>query len=98
MHVLEAEARVELVDRLADAGHLVDDLLRRAVDVGVVLGEGADPQQAVQDALALGAGDLAELGEPQRQLAVGVALGVEDEAGAGAVHRPDRVLALARTR
>ena len=76
--------------------HLVDDLLRRAVDVGVVLGEGAHPQQAVQDALALGAGDLAELGDPQRQLAVGVALGAEDEAGAGAVHRPDRVLALAR--
>ena len=66
--------------------------------MGVVLGEGADPQQAVQDALALGAADLAELGEPQRQLAVGVALGAEDEAGAGAVHRPDRVLALAATR
>ena len=89
-HVLEAEARVELVDRLADVGDLVGDLLLGAVDVGVVLGEGAHAQQAVQDALALVAGDAAELGQAQRQLAVGVALGVEDEAGAGAVHRPQR--------
>ena len=93
-HVLEAEPRVKLVDRLADPGHLADDLLRRAVDVGVVLGEGADAEEAVQDALALRSGDLAELGDPQRQLAVGVAVCGVDEAGAGAVHRPDRVLAL----
>jgi hypothetical protein len=87
---------VELVDSRADLAHLADDLLRGAVDVGVVLGEGAHPQQAVQDALALRARDLAELGEAQRQLAVGVAAGAVDEAGAGAVHRPDRVFALAR--
>ena len=92
--VLEAEARVELVDRLADVGDLVGDLVLGAVDVGVVLGEGADPQQPVQDALALVAGDAAELGQPQRQLAVGVALGAVDEAGAGAVHRPQREAAL----
>ena len=89
-HVVEAEARVELVDRLADVGHLVDDLVGRAVDVGVVLGEGAHPQQAVQHALALAPRDLAELGEAQRQLAVGVAVGGVDEAGAGAVHRLER--------
>ncbi len=64
-HVLEAEARVELVDRLADRGDLVGDLVFGAVDVGVVLGEGADAQQAVEDALALVAADPAELGEPQ---------------------------------
>ena len=73
---------------------LVGDLLLGAVDVGVVLGEGADPQQAVQDALALVAGDAAELGQAQRQLAVGVAVGGVDEAGAGAVHRPQREAAL----
>ena len=76
-------------------GHLVGDLVLGAVDVGVVLGEGADPQQPVQDALALVAGDAAELGQAQRQLAVGVAVGGVDEAGAGAVHRPQREAALA---
>ena len=86
--------RVELVDRLADRVDLVGDLIGRAVDVRVVLGEGAHAQQPVQHALALVARDLPELGEPQRQLAVGVAVGVEDEAGAGAVHRPQRVAAL----
>ena len=66
------------------------DLVLGAVDVGVVLGEGADAEQAVQDALALVAEDVAELGEAQRQLAVGVAGRAEDEAGAGAVHRLQR--------
>ncbi len=64
------------------------DLVLGAVDVGVVLGEGADPEQAVEHALALVAGDPAELGQAQRQVAVGVALGAVDQAGAGAVHRP----------
>ena len=89
-HVGEAELRVELVDRLADVDHLVLDLLGHAVDVGVVLGEGADAEEAMQDAGALEARDVAVLGEPQRQVAVGVALGVEDEAGARAVHRLQR--------
>ena len=51
--VVEAEARIELVDALADRVDLVGDLLERAVDVGVVLGERANPQQAVEHALAL---------------------------------------------
>ena len=85
--VLEPERRVELVDRLADVDDLALDLIGHAEDVGVVLGEGADAEQPVQDALALVAGDVAVLGQPQRQVAVGVPGGVEDEAGAGAVHR-----------
>ena len=92
--VVEPEAGVELVDRLADRVDLVGDLVERAVDVRVVLGEGAHPEQPVQDALALVAGDVAELGQPQRQLAVGVALGAEDQAGARAVHRLEREAAL----
>ena len=62
--------------------------------MGVVLGEGADPQQPVQNALALVARDPAELGEAQRQLPVGVAARAEDEAGARAVHRPQGEAAL----
>ena len=44
----------------------------------------------MEDALALVSGDAAELGHPQRQVAVGVASVVEDEARARAVHRPHR--------
>jgi hypothetical protein len=62
--------------------------------VRIVLGEGPHPKQAVEDPLALPPGDQAELGEPQGELAVGVAPRGEDEAGAGAVHRLERVLAL----
>jgi len=46
--------------------------------VGVVLGEGADPQQAVYKTPSRPAGDLAELRHPQRQLTVGMALGGKD--------------------
>ncbi|HZO05103.1 MAG TPA: hypothetical protein VFB52_01850, partial [Solirubrobacterales bacterium] len=88
--VLEAKAGVELVDRLADRGDLVGDLVLGAVDVGVVLGECAHPQQPVQHTLALVSADAAELGQAQRQLAVGVAVGGVDETGAGTVHRPQR--------
>ena len=70
-----------------------DDLLLRAVDVRVVLGERAHAQQAVEHALALVARAEAELREAQRQVAVGVALGAEHETGAGAVHRLHRELA-----
>ena len=66
----------------------------RAVDVGVVLGERADPQQAVEHPLALVARDEAELGQAQRQVAVGAALRPVDEAGARAVHRLQREAAL----
>ena len=70
--VVEAEALVELVDARADRVDLVGDLVERAVDVGVVLGEGADPKEAVEHSLAFVAGHQAEFGQAQRQLAVGV--------------------------
>ena len=92
--LVETEALVELVDARADRVDLVGHLIERAVDVRVVLGEGAHPEQPMQDSLPLIARDEPELGQPQRQLSVGVAAGGEDEAGARAVHRLERVLAL----
>ena len=54
-----------------DAGaHLGFDLLGRAEDVGVVLREAADAQQAVHGAGALVAVDVAELGVALREVAV----------------------------
>src|SRR3954454_11003667 len=78
-HVLEAEALIELVDAEADRVDLVGDLIEGAVDVGVILSEGANPEEAVEDSLALVARDQAELGEAQRQLPVGVAAGGVNE-------------------
>jgi len=50
-----------------DAADLVFDLLEGAEDVGVVLGEVAHPEEAVQHAAHLVAVDLAELGHSQRR-------------------------------
>ena len=75
------------VDHAAD---LVLELLRGAVDVGVVLGEVAHAEEAVQHAGHLVAMHLTELGEAQRQLAVGAAAALVDQQAAGAVHRLHR--------
>ena len=71
---------------------LVRHLLLGAVDVRVVLGEAADPGQAVHDAGLLVPVDRAELEEPQRQLAVGAAARVEDQVVHRAVHRLEVVV------
>src|SRR3546814_18349266 len=48
--VLEAEVAVNLAQQVAEDHRLAVDLVRRAEDVGVVLGEGAHPHHAVQSA------------------------------------------------
>ena len=68
------------------------DLLGRAEDVGVVLGEAAHAEQAVQGAAALVAVDGAELGPAQGQVAVGAHPGLVDLDVEGAVHRLDVVV------
>jgi hypothetical protein len=57
--------------------------------VGVVLGEGAHPHDAVHGARRLVAVAGAELGHAQRQLAIALLADVEDLDVAGAVHRLD---------
>ena len=63
-----------------------------AEQVGVVLGEAADPGQARQLARLLVAVDRAELGQPQRQVAIAARLRGVDLDVVRAVHRLEQVL------
>jgi hypothetical protein len=67
------------------------DLVLGAEDVGVVLGEAADAHEAVERAMRLVAVAGAELGEPQREVAVGLDALVEHLHVAGAVHGLERI-------
>ena len=73
------------------AAELVGHLLLGAEDVGVVLGEAADARHAVQLARLLEAVHRAELGQPQRQVAVAPRLRLVDRHVVRAVHRPQQV-------
>ena len=68
------------------------DLRRHAEDVGVVLGEAANAQQAVHGAGALIAIDVAEFGVALGQVAIAFGRVLVDEDMAGAVHRLEAVL------
>ena len=89
--ILEPEGLVRLEDQVDDADDLRLDLGRHAVDMGIVLGELADPEQAVHHAAGLVPVHHAELGHAQRQLAIRVLGGLVEQAAAGAVHRLDRI-------
>ena len=88
--VLEAEERVHVVNELGDTLDLVLDLIGRHEDVRIVLREAADAEQTVQRAGQLMAVHDAELAHAQRQITVGVRLGLIDQHAAGAVHRLER--------
>ena len=68
------------------------DLRRHAENVGVVLREAADAEQAVKDAAALVAIDGAKLGEAHGKIAVAVQLGFVDENVARAIHGLELVI------
>ena len=92
MILLEAEG-LEHGFGEVDAGvDLVFDLVGRAEDVGVVLGEAAHAQQAVHGAGALVAVDVAELGVARGQIAVALGRVLVDEDVARAVHGLEAVL------
>ena len=69
------------------ADDLVFDLLRRAEDVGVILGKAAYAHQPVHDARALVAIDRAQLAQADRQVAVGAKLILVNEDVERAIHR-----------
>ena len=95
-HVVEAEIAVNAQDQLGHPHRFLGDLLRGAEDVGIVLGEGAHPHQAVQRPRGLIAVHLAEFGEAQRQLAVAAQPLLEHLDVPGTVHRLDGEGALIR--
>ena len=100
-HVGEAEILVDREDEVVHLQRFRGDLLLGDEDVGVVLGEGAHPHQAVQRARRLEAVHLAELGDLERQVAVGLQPVLEDLHVARAVHRlddEDALVVLARLR
>ena len=86
LDVAEAERRVDPMHEAHDAADLFLELLGRAVDVRVVLREVAHAEQAVEHAAHLVTVHLTELGEAQRQVAVGAPAALVDEQAAGAVH------------
>jgi len=91
VHVGEAEGGVDTVHQTNDPEDLVLELVGRAVDVGVVLGEVAHAEEAVEDAAHLVTVHLAELGDAHRQVAVRTPAALVDKQAAGAVHRLHRV-------
>ena len=72
--ILKAEDPHHIADEIGDRPDLGVELLRRAEDVGVVLGKLAHPHQAVQHARLFVAVNRAQLEIAQRQVAVGADL------------------------
>ena len=81
---------VDRDQQLEEGGTLRLDLVLGAEDMGVVLGEGAHPHDAVQGARRLVAVAGAELRHAQRQIAIALQPLIEDQDMAGAVHRLQR--------
>ena len=90
MTSVEPAVGVDAHQELAERGGLAGDLVLGAEDVGVVLGEGADPHQPVERARGLVPVARAELGHAVRQVAVAGDALAEDLDVAGAVHRLER--------
>ena len=88
---LDPEEAVEVAEVLEARVELAVDLLPRAEDVRIVLGDVPHPREPVQRARELVAVERCRLGEAQRQLAVAPELAPEEEHVPRAVHRLDRV-------
>ena len=84
---LEAELVVDEEAEVEAAQHLLLDLLLGAEHVGVVLGDVAHPQQAMERAAGLVAVHEALLGVADREVAVGARLALVDLHVGRAVHR-----------
>src|SRR6266536_3774136 len=92
--VMELESPVDVVQEVDECRDLRLDLVDRAVDVGVVLGERAYARQAGRHARSLVTVEPSEIGETHRQLAVRPEPLLEYQVVPGAVHRLDPELPL----
>ena len=90
--VAQAKHGVHLVEQADHVLDLVLHLLPGHEDVGVVLGEAAHAEQAVERAGQLVAVHQTQLAHPQGQVTVGVGLAGVDQHTAGAVHGLDGVI------
>src|ERR1700733_2874725 len=92
LELVEAEIFEYIAGELDAVGDFFFDLFGSAEDVGVILSESADAQQAVHDSGTLVAIDGAELSETHREIAVGVEGILVYKDVAGAVHRLQAIL------
>ena len=86
----EAEILVDPVEQVAEHPNLLDDLVRAAEDMGIVLRELTHAQDAVQRAVRFVAVAAAEFGEAQGEIAIGFDPLPEDQDVRRAVHRLQR--------
>ena len=85
-HVLKTHVPVDAEHQVADRARLLGDLVGRAENVGIVLGKGPNPHQAVKRAGGFVTVHLAELGQAQGQLPIAAQLVREHLNMPGAVH------------
>ena len=83
----EAEVLIDVLDELREGFAFGENLVFRAEDVAVVLGEAANTHHAVERAGGFVAVALAEFAEAERQITVAAQRAVEDLDVARAVHR-----------
>ena len=88
----QAEEGVDLVKETGHVLYLVLHLVPGHEDVGIVLGEAADAEQPVEGAGELMAVHHAQFAHSQRQIPVGVGLGLVHQHAAGAVHGFDGIV------
>ncbi len=86
MYSLKPKVREDGFGEIDAGDDFVFDLFGGAEDVGIVLGEAADAEQAVHGAGALVAVDVAEFGEADGEVAIALGGIFVDEDVAGAVH------------
>ena len=87
--VFKAKHIIDLVDEAYHAFDFIGDLIRRHVDMGVVLCEATNPHEAVERTGFFVAVYQAELSHAQRQITVGTRLGFVNQHTARTVHGLD---------
>ena len=90
--VLKAELGVHLVNQPDYRTDLLGDLILAHEDMGIILCETANPEEAVQNTFQFMTVHNSQLGKTHRQLAVAVRLICIHHHTAGAVHRFDTVV------
>ena len=94
MDIVKAEITVDRQDQIVDLEAFLGQLLGRAIDMCVILGEAAHTQQPMERPGGFIAVYLAKLCQLDRQIPVGLDPLIIDQHVTGAVHRLERVFAI----